>query len=130
MIAKGYQSIPGLLAGSDLSSKQYHAVIFASTVGEVVICDLPTNSMAAGILQNDPTDGQAADVAYRGVALGICESTAIAFGSPVCSNSTGELQVCGAVDEVKCLGRALAAGAAVGDIIPVLVSLSWYGTTT
>ena len=130
MIAKGYQSIPGMLAGSDLSSKQYHVVIFASTEGEVVIAAAPGNSMVAGILQNDPTDGQAADVAYRGVAKGICESTAIPYGSPVCSNSTGEIQLAGAQDEVKVVGRALVAGAAVGDIIPILVSLAWHGTTT
>lgn len=128
--AKDYKSIPGLLAGSDLSSKQYHAVIFASTVGEVVIADALTNSMIAGILQNDPTDGQPADVAYEGVAYGITESTAIAFGSAVCSNATGEIQLAGANDECKCLGQALEAGAAVGDVIKILVNLSWHGTTT
>jgi hypothetical protein len=128
MSAKDYKVIPGLLAGSNLSSSQYHVVIFASTAGEVVISDGPDNGMVAGLLQNDPADGEAAEVAYSGIALGITESTAIVFGNVVSSNATGELQIV-ANDEAKVLGHALETSSAVGDIIKVLVSLSWYGTT-
>jgi len=128
--AKDYESIPGLLAGADLSSSQYKAVIFSSTsVGEVLAADGPANGQVAGLLQNDPADGQAADVAYSGIALGITESTAIVFGNAVCSNTTGELQIVSA-DEVKCIGHALETSSAAGDIIKVLVNLSWYGTTS
>ena len=128
MSAKDYKSIPGLLAGADLSSSQYKAVMFASTAGEVVAADGPDNSMICGLLQNDPADGEAADVAYSGIALGITESTAIVFGNPVSSNTTGECQIT-PNDEAKVLGQALETSSAVGDIIKIMVSLSWYGTT-
>jgi hypothetical protein len=128
MSANDYKVIPGLLAGSNLSSSQYHVVIFASTAGEVVISDGPDNGMIAGLLQNDPADGEAAEVAYSGIAMGITESTAIVFGNVVASNATGELQIV-PNDEAKILGHALETSSAVGDIIKVLVAPGWYGTT-
>ena len=128
MSAKGYMSIPGMLAGANLSASQYKAVMFASTAGEVIAADGPANSKVCGLLQNDPADGEAADVAYSGIAKGITESTAVTFGSAVVSNTTGELQIV-AADENKAIGHALETSSAVGDVINVLVSLSWYGTT-
>jgi len=128
MSAKGYFSIPGMLAGANLSSSQYKVVKFASTAGEVVLADTVLDQMNCGLLQNDPADGERADVAYSGIAFGICESTAIVFGNPVSTNTTGELQIVDG-DEAKCIGHALKTSSAAGDIIPVLVALSWYGTT-
>ena len=128
MSANDYKVIPGLLAGSNLSTKQYHVVIFASTAGEVVISAGPDDGMIAGLLQNDPADGEAAEVAYSGIAMGITESTAIVFGNVVASNATGELQIV-PNDEAKVLGHALETSSAVGDIIKVLVNPGWYGTT-
>jgi len=128
MSAKGYKSIPGMLAGANLSSSQYKVVKFASTAGEIVAATSIDDSMNCGLLQNDPTDGEHADVAYSGIALGLTESTAITFGNVVCSNTTGELQII-ANDEAKVIGHALETSSAVGDVIKVLVALSWYGTT-
>ena len=128
MSAKDYKSIPGMLAGANLSTSQYKVVMFASTAGEVVVADGPDNGMIAGLLQNDPADGEAADVAYSGIALGICESTAITFGNVVASNATAELQIV-PNDEARSIGNALETSSAVGDIIKVMVSLGWYGTT-
>lgn len=128
MSAKDYKVIPGLLAGANLSASQYKVVMFASTAGEVVAADGPDNGMIAGLLQNDPADGETAEVAYSGIAMGICESTAIVFGNVVASNATGELQIV-PNDEAKILGHALETSSAVGDIIKVLVNPGWYGTT-
>jgi len=123
-----YISVPGLLAGADLSSSQYKAVKAASTAGEVVVADSPaTETQLLGLLQNDPADGEAADVAVLGVAKGICESTAIAYGEAVTTNSTGELQKTTS-DNDHIIGIALEASSAVGDIIRVLVNPSWLGT--
>ena len=58
-------SVPGLLAGADLSAYQYRPVKLASTAGEVVAATANTDAVV-GILQNDPTDGQAASVAGVG----------------------------------------------------------------
>lgn len=128
MSANDYKVIPGMLAGANLSASQYKAVKFASTAGEIVAADDPDDSMTCGLLQNDPADGENAEVAYSGIAMGLCESTAIVFGNVVSSNTTGELQIC-PNDEAKVIGHALQTSSAVGDIIKVLVSLSWYGTT-
>ena len=128
MSAKGYWSIPGLLAGANLASSQYKAVKFASTAGEVVAADTEDDGMFAGVLQNDPADGEAADVAYLGIAKGICESTAIVFGNVIGHNTTGELQIV-SDDEHIAIGHALETSSAVGDIIKILVNPGWYGTT-
>ena len=122
-----YGSVPGLLAGANLSAKQYFVVIWASTAGEVVAAADPDVGVL-GLLQNDPADGEAADVAVSGIAKGICESTAIAYGDKVTTNSTGELQKT-TTDEDMIVGIALEASSAVGDIIRVLVNPSWFGTT-
>ena len=95
---------------------------------DIFVADGPDNGMIAGLLQNDPADGEAADVAYSGIALGICESTAITFGNVVVSNATAELQIV-PNDEARSIGNALETSSAVGDIITVMVSLGWYGTT-
>ena len=58
-------SVPGLLAGADLSAYQYRPVKLASTAGEVVAATAVTD-VVVGILQNDPTDGQAASIAGVG----------------------------------------------------------------
>ena len=128
MSAKGYLSIPGMLAGASFASAQWKVAKFASTAGEVVIADHPDDMMNCGLMQNDPADGESADVAYSGIAYGICESTAITFGNPVSSNTTGELQIT-PNDEAIVIGHALETSSAVGDVIKVLVNLSWYGTT-
>lgn len=67
------QLIPRLKAGADLSSHKHKAVklnssgdvILASALGETVV----------GVLVNDPTSGQAADVAYAGVVKMIAGAT-------------------------------------------------------
>lgn len=123
-----YVSVPGLLAGANLSTKQYYCVKAASTAGEVVLAADPDVHTLMGLLQNDPADGEAADVAVLGIAKGICESTAITYGAPVTTNSTGELQL-SVTDEDKILGQALEASSAVGDIISILLCPSWFGTT-
>ena len=121
-----YRTIPGVVASSDLSSKQYYAVKFSSTAGEVKLAD-SADAYVCGLLQNEPEAGEAAEVAFSGIAKGICESTAVTYGGAVTSNSTGELQLT-KTDNDQVIGRALAAGAAAGDIIPVLVNLGWRGT--
>lgn len=57
-------------AAADLSAKQYHAVKIDSA-GKIALCTA-AGEFAAGILQNDPTAGQAAEVA----AFGVCKAKA------------------------------------------------------
>ena len=122
-----YLSVSGLLAGANLATSQYKVVVWASTAGEIIAAT-DTDVGVLGLLQNDPADGEAAIVAVSGVAKGICESTAIAYGDKVTTNATGELQKT-TTDEDMIVGIALEASSAVGDIISVLVQPSWFGTT-
>lgn len=123
-----YWTIPGVVAASDLSANQYYVVSFASTAGEVKLTDAAVDTEIAGILQNEPEAGEPAEVACLGIAKGITESTACTYGLPVSSNSTGELQKT-QTDEDRVLGIALQTSSAAGDIIDVLISPSWFGTT-
>lgn len=123
---KGF-TIPGVVANADLSAKQYHVVSLTSTANNVKIAG-DVDTAIAGLLQNEPESGEAAEVVCLGIAKGICESTSISRGAVVTSNSTGEVQATTA-DEDRVLGIALSAGSAAGDIIDVLVAPSWFGTT-
>ena len=60
-------SIPGLVAGADLSDYQYYLVKLNSTAQQVVRCDAVTD-IPIGILQNDPESGEAAEVMALGVS--------------------------------------------------------------
>ena len=118
-----YWSIPGYLAGADLSAKQYYAVKFASTAGEVVVSAAGSDSHA-GILQNDPADGEVADVAVLGIAKASAEGS-ISVGDFVTSNSTGQLQTTTTAND-HVIGVALEAATTANDIIMVAVALNNY----
>ena len=118
-----YSSIPGLLAGADLSAKQYYAVKFASTAGEVVVAAANTDKLA-GILQNDPADGEVADVAFLGLAYGSAEG-AISAGDHVTSNSTGQLQLTTTGND-HILGIAVETVSTLNDIIAIALAPSNY----
>ena|SRR3990167_1028225 len=109
--------IPGLVAGSDLSSHQYKVIKFASTAGAVVPVTASTN-VALGILQNDPTSGQPALIAGPGdIAIAIAGQADLAAGELLGYNSTGQ------VDDTlnDKIAQALQASTAVGDYVQVLV---------
>ena len=109
--------IPGLVAGSDLSSHQYKVVKFASTAGAVVPVTASTN-VAIGILQNDPTSGQPALIAGPGdIAIAIAGQADLAAGELLGYNSTGQID-----DTLNDkIAQALEASTAVGDYVQVLV---------
>ncbi len=115
-----YSTIPGLLASGDLSSGQYKIVKAASTAGRVVVGAAGSDAIM-GVLQNDPTDGQAAEVAFLGVAKVLAEAS-VAFGNFVTCSSTGRAKATTTAND-DVIGRALnTAPSSAGDIIPVLLS--------
>lgn len=83
-------TLPGLIAGEDLSSKQYYWVKFGSTAPEVKAAAATTDK-AFGVLQNDPEDGEEAEVAIGGLAK-VIAGTSVGWtaGGPVGWNSTGK----------------------------------------
>lgn len=108
-------NIPGLLAGADLSAKQYKAVKLASTAGEVVASAAVTD-VSVGILQNDPADGEAASIAGAGSITLAVAATAITAGAGLSANTTGVITYTTAT-----FARALEAAAAAGDRIMIQV---------
>lgn len=117
--------IPGLAAGGNLASAQYKVVKFASTAGQVIVVTA-TTSVAVGILQNDPTVGQAALVAGPGdVAIALAGAADIAQGELLGFDTSGRV-VDHATDGRFMIAQALAASTGFNDEIPVLV-IGLYG---
>lgn len=116
--SSAHMTIPGLVAGADLSSSQYKAVKLASTAGEVILAVLPADK-AIGILLNDPADGEEALVVYSGVAKALSEASVTA-GALVAASTTSRVKITTTADD-GVIGRALEASSAAGDIISVMV---------
>lgn len=116
--------VPGLLAGEDLSSWQYKPVKLASTAGEVVKADDVTD-IVVGILQNDPTDGQAAHIAGPGsISKVIAGTSVLTAAAYLTCNSTGVTPT--TTDNTAICGRAINAASASGDIITIQVLAGRY----
>jgi len=114
--------IPGLVAGADLSAKQYHAVMLTTTAKQV---KASTGATAAniGILQNDPVTGEAASVVGGGFTKAYAGGN-VAIGDLVTANTTAQC-VATTTANNKVIGRAVTAAAA-GELFEVFVSLSNY----
>ena len=115
-----YLTIPGLVATGDLSAKQYYVVKASSTAGAVKVAATAASDLLLGILQNDPTSGQAAEVACAGVCAAAAE-TSVTFGCKLTCSSTGRVKAT-TTDKDEVIGIALRASSSAGDIIPVWLS--------
>jgi hypothetical protein len=113
--------ITGLVATGDLSAKQFQPVKHASTVGAVKVCDAITDK-CIGILNNDPTDGQAADIIAAGNAKVKCETT-LAVGEFLSPDSTGYVKVAASAN-TRIVGFLLEASTGAADIRPMFVAIS------
>ena len=87
-----------LKAAVDLSSYQYHWVKCGSVAGEVTYAQSGCVPMPLGILQNDPTAGEIAQVRLFGIskmaasgALDTGAGSAITYGDPItCAGSNAK----------------------------------------
>lgn len=119
-----YINIPGLAASGTLT--QFSAVKFASTAGRVVAVNATTDR-AIGLIQNDPTNGEAAEIAGLGVAIGRAGANDIAVGDLLGFNSSGQV-VDHTTDGRFIFAMALQASTAVNDEVKVLLTgLNSYG---
>ena len=112
--------LPGLVATGDLSAKQYCFVKAGSTAGTVKAATSATSSVL-GVLQNDPTDGQPANV----VAFGVTKIKAVAsltFGATLTANSSAYAAASQTTAGTIIVGRALEASSTSGDLITMLIS--------
>jgi len=117
------------LAGADLSAKQFYFVRLSAT-GTIELCDTE-GELPCGILQNKPTSGQPAQVAYAGVSK-------LELGGTVDSNDEvmtdangkGKAAAGAATPGNFIVGSMLAGGGVSGDIQSVLLmNLGFYNTT-
>ena len=115
-----YWALPGVIATGDLSSYQYYVAIAASTASCVKIGATKATDPILGILQNDPTSGQAAEVAFMGVCLAKAEAS-VTYGDKLTVSSTGRVKT-KAADADEIVGIALKASSSAGDLIPIMLA--------
>ena len=90
-IVDHYLDIPGLVAGQDMSGKQYRAVQMDTDDFEVTGMTDANTEHPIGILQNDPTEGQTALVAYTGVCRAEVGSGGVTFGDNLALGNDGKV---------------------------------------
>jgi hypothetical protein len=88
MAYKGSQPFKITLeAGADLSAKQYYFVKLDAT-GKAVVCSGVTDK-PVGVLQNDPTSGQAAEVVVAGLTK-VSTNAALAIADLIGTSADGQ----------------------------------------
>jgi len=122
-----YDTLPGFVANSTgLASSQFSIVKVASTAGQVVlggtINSTTIGTTIYGVLQNAPAGGEAAEVAFDGLAKLKVATSTIAIGDRIGGNSTSLGTDAGVTDNAPYIARAIEASGAANDIITVLVA--------
>ncbi len=90
-IVDNYIDIPGLVSGQDMSGKQFRAVQMDTDDFEVTGMTNANAEHPIGILQNDPTEGQAALVAFAGVCRAEVGSGGVTFGDTLGLTNAGKV---------------------------------------
>lgn len=113
MATEGTGLIEGgnLIAGADLSAKQYFAVT-ASTATDRMVVVSGAGDDAVGILQNKPTSGLPAEVKYMGYSKAVAGAT-ITTGARLMTDASGKLIPSTGTNH--CVGRSVQS-AATSDI--------------
>lgn len=109
-------------AAGDLSAKQYYAVKL-STSNDEDVAIAGAGEVAIGILSNTPIDNELADVTVFGTTKAKVGAS-VTRGNFLKVTTDGSL-IPVASDKDYYVARALT-GAAIGDIIPVLVAPGYY----
>lgn len=111
-----------LTASADLSDKQYHFVKLASAT-TVAICAAVTDK-PIGVLQNNPTSGQVAEICLFGISKISADAT-LAAGDVIGTSADGQAQpiTLGTETTVHVCGQAIEAGAA-GTTLTAFVNIT------
>lgn len=114
-------AIPGLTASADLSAKQYYFVKI-SGANTVDVCSGATD-IPCGILQNTPTSGAAANVAYAGVSK-VSANEALTVGWLIGTSSDGQAdrKIPGTDTTEFYVGQVLTATTAAAGMATVLIN--------
>jgi len=108
-----YLEIPGMVAGEDMSGKQYRGVVISADFTVVGVSNANT-SKPIGILQNDPTSGEPAVIAMCGVCRAEAGGT-ITVGDSLAYNNSGDVisdaeVTDGTATDLHIIGMAIQAG--------------------
>lgn len=118
-----YWTIPGLIASSTLSGKQFYPVKLSSTAGTVTLCSAATDAVI-GVLMNDPGTGQEAEVAFAGLVKVACEASLTA-GTFVAASSTGRAKTTTTGND-DAFGKLVDGATSAGDLARVILAPSNY----
>jgi hypothetical protein len=114
-----------LVAGADLSAKQYNFVKLNSS-GQVIAVAAATD-LPIGILQNAPTSGQEAEVLISGGSKLVLGGTVAAAAIVSPSSAGAGVAIVHGTDTTKyAMGQAITGGAS-GEIVTVVVNCSNAG---
>ena len=109
-------------AGGDLSGAQYKFVKIDNADGDVVICSATTDR-PIGVLQNDPAEGEAAEVTIVGGTKLVAGGSASA-GQPLftSASATGATAAIGGAASTMYIAGAFIEDAAAGEVVTVVVN--------
>jgi len=116
------QMVKTLLAGEDLTSSQYYAVMIElGTSNEVIVAGTPAaeGTHVIGVLQNEPDDGEAASVAIGGTSK-LIMAAACDAGEKIMSSSGKGTPADG--DQKSVIGIALEDADGNNSVIEVLLT--------
>lgn len=122
MAYKGSQPFKITLeAGADLSSSQYYFVKLNAS-GKAVVCSGATD-IPVGVLQNNPTSGQAAEIVVVGLTK-VSSNAALAIGDLIGTSSDGQAdaKTAGTDTTEYVVGTVLTTTGAAGVVGSVLVN--------
>lgn len=89
MAYKGSQPFKITLeAGADLSTKQYYFVKIDSSTGKAVVCS-NASDRPVGVLQNNPTSGQAAEIVVVGLTK-VSSDAGLTIGNLIGTSGDGQ----------------------------------------
>ena len=117
------QALPGLVAGADLSAKQFYFVKL-TTAFTVDVCSAVTD-IPIGILQNNPTSGQEAAVCVFGLTK-VNSDAALSVGNIIGSAADGQAAAYVAgTDTTKYLcGQVVQASTAAGGFATAFINIT------
>ena len=110
-----------LVAGADLSAKQYYFVKLNSS-GQAILCAAATD-VPIGVLQNAPTSGQEAEVLIVG-GTKLVASAAISLPAQIGTASTGKAAalVAGTDTTKYVAGSLISAAGADADVVTAVIN--------
>lgn len=109
-----------LVAGADLSAKQYNFVKLNSS-GQAIAIAADTD-VAIGVLQNAPTSGQEAEVLIVG-GTKVVAGAAITLPRAIGTGATGKAVALATTDTTKyVVGSLITAAGADGDVVTAVIN--------